>query len=127
MALVAINLACDEVEEPLECSGEEVCTEVFVTIGYTPRDEQNNPIVFDSFYSHNLDYGIIYNFSDYGGATTAENYVIITDQEIGDLRSTGTTIRFIGEINGEIVHQQDFLVGHDCCHVELLQGPGVEN
>ena len=38
---------------------------------------------------------------------------------------TNTFHLFIAELDGEIVHEQDFVVGHDCCHVLLISGPGA--
>jgi len=125
MALIAIS--CEEDANPLECSADLVCTEIFVTVQYAPKDSENNPLIFDSFYSHNLDEGSIYNYNSVNTANDEGNYLVITDQEIGDLISSGTTIRFIGEIDGEVVHEQDFLIGHDCCHVQLLEGPGLQD
>lgn len=119
--------ACDDQEAPLECPTDLACTEVFVTLVYEPKDQNNDPIMLDNYYSHNLDHGIIYNFADVNTPRTDGVYEIITDAQKDDLQAKGTLIRFFGERDGEVVLQQDFLIGHDCCHVIVLEGPGSEN
>lgn len=124
IGLLWTTWACDEELNALKCDPDLACTEVFVTLTYTLRDNQDNAIILDNYYSQNLDNGNVYNFNNPLTANSEGVYAIISDGQKDEVVAGGTTIRFIGEKDGQIVAQQDFVVGHDCCHVVLISGPG---
>ena len=127
VGIAFLGLSCEETQAPLECDLDLVCTENFVSLSYRPQDELDNGILLDNYYSQNLDNGNTYDFRNPDLARADSSYVLITDAQINEVQSSGTVIRFFGEANGQIIVEQDFLVGHDCCHVVLLQGPGTSN
>lgn len=104
-----------------DCPSDIGCTEVFVTLTFSPKDNDNQPISLDSFYAQNLDNGNTYSIPS--NSLNTNTFTVITDGEIGEIQRDGTNIRFIGLQGDQIVVQQDFVVGHDCCHVLPLTGP----
>lgn len=118
--------SCSEEDEPLECLENRACTEIFVTFAYAPVDSQDQSILLDSYYSQNLDNGQRYSFTDDDLQLRTGSFTVITDAQIEQLKSTGTTIRFIGIKDSRIVLEQDFFIGHDCCHIIPLEGPGID-
>ena len=115
--------SCGEDTSPndQDCPTELFCTEEFRTITFSPMTI--GFIILDSYYSQNLDNGKTYNFGHTGILPQDEFYVIITDGQMEEIEKEGTTIRFFGLINNQIVIEQDFLIGHDCCHVITIEGP----
>lgn len=126
MGMMLIIQGCTEDSQPLECSADIGCTEVFVTFTYGPTDNQGEAIILDSYYSQNLDNGQTYSFTESDNQLSPGLYTVITDAQMDQLSSTGTGIRFVGVKNDRIVLEQDFVVGHDCCHIVPLQGPGID-
>ncbi len=126
IVMMFIIQGCVEDSQPLECSNDIGCTEVFVTFTYAPTDNQGNAIILDSYYSQNLDNGQTYSFVEEDVQLNQGLYTVITDAQMDQLASSGTGIRFIGLKNDEIVLQQDFVIGHDCCHIVPVQGPGID-
>ncbi len=105
-----------------DCPADIVCTLVFTSLTFSPKDANNQPISLDSFYAQNLDNGNTYSISS-GNLLNTTTFTVITDNEIDEIQRNGTNIRFIGLQGDQIVVQQDFVVGHDCCHVVPLSGP----
>ncbi len=126
LGIIAL-VSCEEVTDPLNCSPTIVCTEQFESFSFDLTDSDNQPILLDNFYSQNLDNGNIYDFSDASDQLSGNTYIIITDAQRNELKQEGTTIRFFGEKDGQIIVQEDFLIGHDCCHIVPLEGIGVGN
>ncbi len=123
--IVILMAGCADGINPIECGTNLMCTDQFEIHIYEAVDGENNPITLDSFYSQNLDNGNIYDFSEHVDIVDGNTYVVITDAEMDEVKRNGTTIRFFGEKDGEVIIQEDFLVGHDCCHIVVLEGPGV--
>lgn len=124
LVLASIFLAsCENSDAPnaAECPTDIVCTEIFISLLYTPRNGNEN-IELDSYYSQNLDNGNVYN-PTIPISATSPSYVVISDGQLEEIERTGTTIRFFGIVDNEVVIEQDFVVGHDCCHVTALEGP----
>lgn len=125
IGMILIIQGCTEDAQPLECSHEIACTEIFITFTYEPTDNQGNAILLDSYYSQNLDNGQTYGFNNPINPGSEGIYGVISDAQMDEVKATGTVIRFIGLKDGEIVIEQDFIIGHDCCHIVPLQGPGI--
>ena len=129
ISLVALFLfqACGEnrIPDPEDCPAELLCTEEFVSLIYRPTvNGELTPL--DSYYSQNLDNGNTYNFVDPTMSQLWNAYIVISDGEFEEIQKEGTTIRFFGIRDNEVVIEEDFVVGHDCCHVIPLEGPFAE-
>ena len=116
--------SCGEDAAPSDqgCPTELLCTEQFVSLTFSPK-ENGEFIKLDSYYSQNLDNGNSYNFDQSNNLPVSEFYVLITDGEMEEISKEGTVIRFFGIKDNQVIIEQDFIVGHDCCHVIPLQGP----
>lgn len=126
VGVMMIIQGCDESTEPLECPEDLGCTEEFVTFTYAPKDNSGNAIILDTYYSQNLDNGMTYGFNNPISPGNEGVYGVISDAQMSQVKASGTVIRFVGLIDDEIVIEQDFLIGHNCCHIVALEGPGVE-
>ncbi len=126
LGMILTIQGCSEDSQPLECKADIGCTEVFVTFTYGPTDNQGSAVILDSYYSQNLDNGQTYTFVEEDNQLTEGLYTVITDAQMDQLSSTGTSIRFVGLKNNAIVLEQDFVIGHDCCHIVPIQGPGID-
>jgi len=118
-----IFIGCEVASDPLDCESPTICTEEFVTFTYSPKDNEGQTIVLDAFYAQNMDNGNIYDDFQEQKFLNSGVYIIITDAEMNEVHSKGTTIRFFGQKGGQVIIQEDFLVGHDCCHIVPLEGP----
>lgn len=112
----------DSISNLIDCSANIGCTEVFVSLTFSPKNENGQPIMLDSFYSQNLDNGKTYSISS-GNLLNTTSYVVVTDGQLDEINQSGTNVRFFGLQGNQIVIQQDFVVGHNCCHVVPLSGP----
>lgn len=106
-----------------DCPDDIPCTEVFVTLTFSPKDENDQSILLESFYTQNLDNGNTYDGPSQTDFQQQGTYVVISDGELDEINKDGTPVRFFGIIGDRIVIEQDFVVGHDCCHVQPLDGP----
>lgn len=122
-----IIAGCESSTEPTECDENIACTEQFVMFTFSPTDSEDQPIYFDAYYSQNIDNGNVYDSFDEQDFLDAGTYMVITDQEMEEVKKDGTTIRFFGQKDGQVIIEQDFLIGHDCCHILPLEGPGIGN
>ena len=120
-------VACEDLNQADDCATDIVCTQQFEIHTYTLLDSIDQPIILDNYYSQNLENGNIYDFdAELTDFLAANEYLIITDAQMNELKRSGTRIRFFGEKNGEIIVQEDFLVGHNCCHIEVFEGPNLD-
>ena len=125
LPLLLIGLfSCGEDTSPRDqdCPKELLCTEEFVSLTFSPR-ENGMVIQFDSYYTQNLDNGETYNYDPNDNLPDDLSYVVISDAEMGEIAKDGTSLRFFGIKDNQVLIEQDFIVGHDCCHVIPLDGP----
>ncbi|HET8860374.1 hypothetical protein [Marivirga sp.] len=98
-----------------------LCTEEFKTILLEIVDSEGNPVVLDDFYTF---YDSRKKFEyEYNEAQAIEGiYPVITDAEIDELEREGTTLIFVGVKNGDNLVEHQMVIGHDCCHIQLIEG-----
>lgn len=120
-----ILCSCSNEDDSLgnsDCPTDIVCTLILKSLTFSPKGDNDQAILLDSFYAQNLDNGNTYSIES-NDQLNSTRYIVISDAQIGEINKSGTNIRFIGLQNDQIVVQQDFVVGHDCCHVLPLAGP----
>ena len=121
LILVACNNNDDA--EQQDCS-EAICTHNFVTITVSVKDEAGDAVVLDSF--EVLDTATGENLAKDISAEEYHNdqgiYPLISDAHRIQYQNKTTTLTFKGYINDELVVNQEFEVGADCCHVSLITG-----
>lgn len=117
-------LSCNEDASPndQDCPTELLCTEQFVSLTFSPRTN-GEFVELDSYYTRNLDNGNTYIFNAQNNLPISEFYIVISDSEMDEVAKDGTNLRFFGTKDNQLVIEQDFIVGHDCCHVIPLEGP----
>ena len=115
---MCIFTQCSEKQEN-DCEGA-LCTEELCYIILSLKYPDGQPVILDEykvfwksenrFLEHPL-----WNESRVYGC-----YVIVADDMQKELIGKQEIMHFTGYLNGEIVHEQDVLVGADCCHVNYL-------
>ena len=118
--LTTALLSCKHDDNRQNCSGELVCTEIFVSIIIDVLDSEGEPLQLDAYTLTNLDTEETLNLPQ---LTLQPRYPIANDSMLDSLPPEGHRIEFVGIIDGVEVVRQTFLVGHDCCHVVLMEGP----
>mgnify|MGYP005997399751 CR=1 FL=1 len=121
LILVACNNNDDA--EQQDCS-EAICTHNFVTITVSVKDEAGDAVVLDSF--EVIDTATGENLAKDISTEEYHNdqgiYPLISDAHRIQYQNKTTTLTFKGYINDELVVNQEFEVGADCCHVSLITG-----
>jgi hypothetical protein len=109
-----------------DCPGDIACTEVFVTVA-VPLEFRNLSIR-DLAYSRTVrkhggrelfryEYNKPFDMGPYSA-------YIVNDSHLPDVQKSGTVVIYtLYDTSGEIVFEDEFLIGHDCCHVEKISGP----
>ncbi len=124
ISLISCNekdVICDDTEP---CPKEIICTEIFVTVG-VEITFNGEPVKLDDFSSTIVSQNTSFDFGEYlnpaGGF-----HAILTDAELDLIEREGSPIRFRGsfEFNDQVYSIDElYLIGHDCCHIEILEGP----
>lgn len=100
-----------------------VCTEIFISVTVTVKDQANNPVKLDSSYTKVLSNDKILrpftgNMDMYPGT-----YVLISDGQLNQIpENKNTNVKFIGFKGGQKVVDEPFTVTQDGCHVDLVSG-----
>ncbi|MEM9324898.1 MAG: hypothetical protein AAGA85_04560 [Bacteroidota bacterium] len=127
LLILGLTLACDEKGEPQvtcpECTGDLFCTEEFRTILFTVTAPSGEPVVLDEFEKTIVATGEILDHGDWLGQLMPGSYVIAQDSDFDKVDCDGTAIRFEGYLDGQSVVDEIFVVGRDCCHIFLVEGP----
>jgi hypothetical protein len=93
-----------------------ICTEEFRTIY-----QEGDPIVLDDFYTF-LDSRKKFEFTLNEIQEGQGIYPVLTDAEMDEIDRGGTTLIFVGEKDGKNLVEHQMVIGHDCCHVILIEG-----
>ncbi|WKV10682.1 hypothetical protein [Marivirga harenae] len=105
-----------------DCESENlICTEEFRTITLEIKDGNGNPVVLDDFYTFE-DSRNKFEFDKNDFQVENGIYPVISDAELEELDKVGTVLIFVGEIDGRNVVEHQMVIGHDCCHVILIEG-----
>lgn len=103
-----------------ECSG--VCTAQFVTIAVNIHDENGDHVVLDSFTVTLTDTNKDITEDLHFNPAHSDSYPIINDNFKAEAQSDNLKIQFIGIISDVIVVQENYVIGANCCHIELVSG-----
>jgi len=102
------------------------CTEQFVTITVSLKDDVNNPVALDrikvTISANGND--ITREIPDIEWQSFRQNgiYPLFGDEYAKDYQNMELEINFKGFISNLEVVSSDFIVGADCCHVILVSG-----
>lgn len=109
-------------EEVTECDVEGLaCTQVFTTKEITVKYTDGTVIPLDSIVvKKSGDNNVL--FSENPTVNSDGTFKLISDTEKDNITKEGTDVTFYGYILGNEIVNEDFKVGHDCCHVVYISG-----
>jgi hypothetical protein len=122
LLIALIFTACEQTDNVSECDIDgAVCTTEFITVTMSLKTSSGTPITLDSVVvtkNENGD-GI---YSKQTGEISNGIFPVITDSEMGKIVKEGSLVNFKGYSSGIEVVNEEYKVGHDCCHVKFIQG-----
>ncbi len=118
--LVLILFTSCSKEETNPCTAKFACAEA-VTLSVEVFDLNGEPVILDNYYTF-IDQRNRFDFTDSSYNLGEGVYVIATDNQKPQIDFNGTNVVFVGELNGVNVIEQPFILGKDCCHINLVQG-----
>lgn len=122
MIIPLIGSSCNEDIGPLDpCPDEIACQLYYKEISVAVVDDTGEPVIFDETELRDLNTEEILEVDS--GVPPESGYVIASDYMVDFLPMEGHCLQLTGYIDGELALQYSFLIGHDCCHVDLLAGP----
>ena len=128
VAFLSIFLvACNDKDdaEQQDCS-EAICTLNFVTITVSVKDASGEPVSLDSYEIIDNETGenlaTDFNGDEYQYLKEQGFYPILSDANRIQSQNTTATLTFKGFRTNEEVINEDYEVGADCCHVNLVSG-----
>jgi hypothetical protein len=122
MLLMLLPLGIVSCSDSNNCNANLDCTEIYVTLTVNVQDSNGDPILLDSAYSIHINSGMIYQNDESLMLQDQGSYILWTDSQLDITDKNGSEIQFEGWLSGEKLVTEKFTVGHDCCHVELLEG-----
>ncbi len=109
-------------ENVTECDVESlVCTEIFTTVNISVTDSKSNPFQLDSIAVTKIGSSTPL-FTENPEASVEGLYKLISDAEMESITKEGSEVNFEGFKAGVKVVDEDYKVGHNCCHVVFIQG-----
>ncbi|SEL40606.1 hypothetical protein SAMN04487910_2359 [Aquimarina amphilecti] len=120
LLLTNVHMSCNDTDN---CE-EAICTLVLVRISISITDQDQKPVILDSYEVINLENGenITVSLSPTEQEQTFQSgrYLLIEDNVLGVNQEQ--QIQFRGFINDQQVISSDYIVSTDCCHVSLVSG-----
>ncbi|WP_405207599.1 hypothetical protein [Aquimarina sp. LLG6339-5] len=120
LLLTNVQMSCDDSDT---CE-DAVCTLVLIRISVSITDQDQTPVVLDSYEVINLENGENITVSLSPAEQEQElqlgQYLLIEDDVLGVNQIQ--QIQFRGFINDQEVISSDYTVSTDCCHVSLVSG-----
>ncbi len=126
--LFLIIAGCNENDDAttgINCN-EVACTEEFVTLLVSIKDNSGVVISLDRFEVINKDtqQDVTIPLSDSGFKFARDNgqYPLYNDTYVSENQNTQTSIIFRGFIENNIVAEAEYVINIDCCHISLASG-----
>lgn len=118
----AIALTGCKDEKVTECDVESLaCTTEYVVVKIAVSDTDSNPFQLDSIAVTKIGNSTPL-FTETPEASTDGTYKLISDTEMESITKEGSEVNFEGFKAGVKVVDEDYKVGHNCCHVVFIQG-----
>lgn len=111
-----------DIDDKRECGL--ACTDIFITVSVLISDDEGNPVALDSFVVTKVATGE--EISVTPGSVELEimrengTYPIINDNYSGPVEEF--EVNFKGFIGDQVVVDENYIVGKDCCHVYFVSG-----
>ena len=129
MMLALLGGACKKsqtepnLEETPHCDSTLMCTMEFKSLIMDVKDQNGQVLVLDKVVSTRSN-GEEFSFKrePFIGMETSGRYAFWSDGQFKITKKTGEYILVKGIRNNQEIFQRNFKVGHDCCHVLLIEG-----
>jgi hypothetical protein len=120
MIIIIIPGACSK--EQKECTGTEICTEVYVTIGFEVKDKSGTSVILDSIRTIIASTGELLP-AEYDQTQGFDGYyAFVGDRSLKKISRKGTSLKVEGYQKGTLIVDEQYLIGHDCCHLIKISG-----
>lgn len=104
-----------------DCPKDIICTMDYRTITVTIKDKNGQSITLDK-YTSDLKGTAKSLIRNNATESISDSYIIAADNAMNIVGKNGKEVEFIGYKNGKEVVRRTFKIGHDCCHIKLLEG-----
>ncbi|MDJ1467293.1 hypothetical protein QNI19_17810 [Cytophagaceae bacterium DM2B3-1] len=116
----------DTVATTKDCSGDVMCTRIFMTVSATVKNKDNSPVQLDSYKIIQTATGTerkpTVDAADAEMQRQSGAYPIVTDANVKELANKEIEVEFIGYKAGKELVKRKLTVGADCCHVKHIAG-----
>lgn len=116
----------DTVAVKEDCSGDVMCTRIFVTVSATVKNKDNSPVKLDSYKIIQTATGterkLPIDAAEAEMQSKSGVYPIVSDSNVKELANKEIEVEFIGYKAGKELVKRKFTVGADCCHVKNIAG-----
>lgn len=110
-----------------DCPKDLLCTMDYKMIVIDVKEEEEGYFYLDSvgvFYTDQPDRNFyLKSYEEMITEQSGFGLLLAEDANMMHLEKTGTKLTMAGFKGGKEVFRQNYIVGHDCCHVVLLSGP----
>ena len=106
-----------------ECPSDLACTEIFVTLTVKIQNRNNESVFLTRTTTSIEGNSKIISKSDWDKISA---YNVLDDLSIKDLKKSGSIVTFKGfDANNQMIVNEQFIIGHDCCHIVKIAGKDV--
>ena len=105
-----------------ECTGNEVCTKIYVAIGVKVMDKYGSPVLLDDLIVKLSDTDELLKDENNNFPYNSGNYLIAGDSSLKKLKKGGSQIHVRGIKADKQIFYEEYIIGHDCCHVMKITG-----
>ena len=107
-----------------DCPPDIMCTMDFRSVSLTLTDQNNGPVILDSFRSDlaTKDSVLMDQTSEPQHIDFKNVYVVANDSHMRTVVKSGSDVVFRGFKAGREVVNHKMKIGHDCCHISLISG-----
>ena len=127
-ASLLISSSCNKDSEG-DCPADIMCTQDFRSV-HVQLMNGSGPYQLDSYitkrHSDSMVIDLHSTLSAYEDSLYRANgsYPILTDGQMQLTSRQGTGFTFIGYVNNHEVIRENYVIGHDCCHISRISGRG---
>ena len=113
-------LSCNK-NENIECPTDLACTEVFVSIVVKVKKSNNEFVKLEKTLTEIEGIAIEVGQNDFD--PIYGTYTILDDGALKSVKKSGSKVTFKGfDTNNQLVVNEQYRIGHDCCHVIKISG-----
>ncbi|PKD16614.1 hypothetical protein APR41_07330 [Salegentibacter salinarum] len=121
IGIILFTFSCGE-DDSGECNG--ICTEEFKSINVEITDSEENPVVLDSTSLTDITNNREVDLNSTGDIENGF-YTIFNDNLLPEYKNEEIDLLFKGFQEENLIVEQEYRIGADCCHVYPISGPLV--